>query len=270
MTDDRLEQLKEIARRLRKYCLEMGLAAGGYGAHMGGSLSIIEIVVALYFEIMRYNNSSKLPSDHLILSKGHGILAQYAALVELGIVSEEELATFKQDGSRLTAHPAVNPQLGIDFATGSLGQGLSLGLGQALAIKRQGRDEKVFVILGDGECDEGSIWEAALMAPQFKLDNVVAIVDENKLQFDAPTSKVIDLGNLAEKWRAFGWDVSEVDGHDIRQIVDEINRVQTSPRMIVAHTVKGRGVSFMEDKAEWHNSRLTKTLYKQAMEELGD
>lgn len=248
----------------------MGLAAGGYGAHMGGSLSIIEIVVALYFDVMKYDSGSKLPSDHLILSKGHGILAQYAALAEIGVISEEELSTFKQDGSRLTAHPSVNSQLGIDFATGSLGQGLSLGLGQAIGIKRHDKTERVFVVLGDGECDEGSIWEAALMAPQFKLDNVVAIVDENTLQFDAPTSEVINLGSLAEKWLAFGWDVLEVDGHDIRQIVEALNRPQTAPRAIIAHTDKGKGVSYMEGKAEWHNNRLTRGLYERAMEELGD
>ena len=223
---------------------------------MGGSLSIIEIVVALYFDVMKYDSGSKLPSDHLILSKGHGILAQYAALAEIGVISEEELSTFKQDGSRLTAHPSVNSQLGIDFATGSLGQGLSLGLGQAIGIKRHDKTERVFVVLGDGECDEGSIWEAAPM--------------ENTLQFDAPTSEVINLGSLAEKWLAFGWDVLEVDGHDIRQIVEALNRPQTAPRAIIAHTDKGKGVSYMEGKAEWHNNRLTRGLYERAMEELGD
>lgn len=261
-------ELKNRAASMRKSCLEMGLAAGGYGAHMGGALSAIEIVATLFFRIMRYQDRPYIPYDELIFSKGHGVLAQYAALVELGVIEPEELKTFKQPGSRLTAHPAVDKTLGIDYATGSLGQGLSLGIGQALANKRLGMDARTFVILGDGECDEGSVWEAALMASQFNVDNIVAIVDENGLQFDASTTEVISLGNLASKWDSFGWDVREVDGHDFTQLEEALSELRDRPRAVIARTVKGKGISFMENQPSWHNNVVSRKLYEQAMREL--
>lgn len=270
MTNNEVAELYSVALSMRKSCLRMGLAAGGYGVHIGGALSAIEIVAALYFQVMQYGGESPLPIDHLIFSKGHGVLAQYAALVELGVVTPNELDTFKRNGSRLTAHPAVNSELGIDFATGSLGQGLSLGIGQALGIKRHKGCERVYVIMGDGECDEGSVWEAALFAPQMSLDNITVIIDENRLQFDALTTEVISLGSLRDKWAAFGWEAFDVDGHNVQELVDVLQRQQMKPRAIVAHTIKGKGIDFMENNPEWHNSILTRKLYEQAMEELGE
>lgn len=263
-------KIKLMAKSMRIDCLRMGLAAGGAGAHMGGALSCIEIVAVLYAAIMK-----KLPHsldddrDRFIMSKGHGVQAQYAALRSLGVIDGVELDTFKVDGTRLTAHPSIRKELGIDFATGSLGQGLSLGVGVALALKRKRNTAHVYVLLGDGECDEGSIWEAAMAAAHFGLDNVTVIVDANDIQYDDDVSSVMSLAPLSDKWVAFGWSAVDVDGHDVNELYNALCVSEDGrPRAIIAHTIKGKGVSFMEGDPTWHAQRVTPKLFELAMAEL--
>lgn len=236
---------------------------------MGGSLSIVEIVAVLYFRVMTLKNGDA-PHDRLILSKGHGVQAQYAALHQLGVISGDELDTFKVGNTELTAHAAVNERFGFDFATGSLGQGLSLGVGQALAMRRRRDPSRVFVLLGDGECDEGSVWEAALSAAQFGLDNVVAIIDKNSLQYDDRTENVLKINDMAAVWRSLGWDVVEGDGHDAEFVAHALAESHSQPLALIAHTVKGKGISFMEDDPTWHHNVLSRVLYDAAMNELGE
>lgn len=268
-----LQDFEDIAKEMRADCLVMGLASKGQGIHLGGSFSCIEIMVALYFgrkaiDAMDVNKSSR---DRIILSKGHGVPAQYAAFKELGLVSNEELLSFKQGGTRLTGHPCIELLPGIEFSSGSLGQGLSLGVGAAISLKRaENERSRVFVILGDGECDEGSVWEAAQCAAHYKLDNLVAVVDINDLQYDGPTREILSLGSLPDKFKAFGWDVVEVDGHNVADILEALSRKnQNVPLAVLAHTIKGKGASFAEGVTAWHHGRLTEDLYYQAMEELG-
>ena len=205
----------------------------------------------------------------MILSKGHGALALYPALVEAEIISEEELATFKQDGSRLGGHPTLNGLPGIEFASGSLGQGLSLGVGVCLALKRKNNFEsRVFIFLGDGECDEGSVWEAAASASHFGLNQLVAVVDMNAIQYDGYTLEIMRMEPFEDKWKAFGWDVITIDGHNIGEILDAYSYHGDKPVVILAHTVKGKGISFMENNWKYHNASLPGTLYEKAIEEL--
>ena len=258
-------------REMRKDILKMALAAKREGGHLGGSLSAVEILAALYGGAMRFDPKSPADEtrDRFIFSKGHGVMAQYAAYRQIGLLTEEQILTYKQSGSVVTAHPSLNPDLGVEFSSGSLGQGLSQGVGVALALKRKGNFEsRVFVLLGDGECDEGSVWEAAMAAASYRLDNLVAIVDKNGLQYDGDTEKVLDLGNLAAKWSAFGWDAVDVDGHDVSRLQEGLSRKGEKPLAVIAHTVKGKGVSFMEDVPAWHHGVVTQKIYDQAMAEL--
>lgn len=266
--------LDEIAKAMRADCLKMGRAAKNQGIHLGASFSCIEIMAALYFKrgALDPQKVEDEARDRIILSKGHGVPAQYAAFVELGLIDETELETFKQAESRLTGHPSLGSHLdGIEFSTGSLGQGLSLGVGSALALRRKGNQEaRVYVIMGDGECDEGSVWEAAMSAAHYGLDNLTAIVDANVLQYDGTTDEVMSLGDLAAKFEAFGWKTIEVDGHDCQAVAAALDVVENGqPIAIIAHTVKGKGASFAEGVVSWHHDRLTDKLFMQAMEELG-
>ena len=209
-------------REMRIDLLKMGLAAKSAGAHLGGSLSLVEVMAALYGGVMRFDpaNPQAENRDRLIFSKGHGVMAQYVALKQVGVLTEEELLTYKTTGSVVSAHPSIHQaRLGIDFASGSLGQGLSQGVGVALALRRKQNElVRVFVILGDGECDEGSVWEAAAAAAHYRLNNLIAIIDQNQLQYDGPTAQVLDLSDMTAKWRAFGWEVISVDGHDVEAV----------------------------------------------------
>lgn len=255
---------------MRRDLLKMALAAKGQGAHLGGSLSAVEIMAVLYGGVLRFDRSNPAAEDRdrLIFGKGHGVMAQYVAMKQCGLLTEEQLLTYKQTGSVVSAHPAVNPALGIDFASGSLGQALSLGVGMALGMRRKGNGHRVFVILGDGECDEGSVWEAAASAAHYGLANLVAVVDRNVLQYDGPTEEVMALGDFAGKWRAFGWRVVECDGHDMAAIEVALGTPADQPLCVIANTVKGKGVSFMEGVPTWHHSVLTQKVYDQAMAEL--
>jgi transketolase len=257
-------------RQMRIYALEMSLAAGPVGAHLGGGLSMIEIMAALYFGVLRYDvrNPRWELRDRFILSKGHGALAYYGALSLAGFFDEKYLATFKSNDTFLTGHPHMDLERGIEFSSGSLGQGLSLGVGTALALRsRANQTSRVYVLVGDGELNEGSIWEAAMSAAHFKLSNLTLIVDKNGLQYDGGTPDVLDMGNLAAKWESFGWAALTVDGHDLPALLDALETRHDKPLAIIANTVKGKGVSFMENNRAWHHSRLTQAQFEQAMAE---
>jgi transketolase len=263
----KIKELEKIARKLR-YDIVMMIGAGKPG-HLGGSCSIADIVAVLYFHKMRHN--PKEPKwhdrDRLLLSKGHAALTQYAALARCGYFPEKELKTLKELGTILQGHPEMLRVPGIEANTGSLGQGLSVSCGIALAGKLDKKDYKVYCILGDGEIAEGQIWEASMTAAFYKLDNLVAILDKNEVQATGPIVERYDTNPHGEKWKAFGWQVMEIDGHNIEQIadaLDEADKVKGKPVMIVAHTVKGKGVPFAEGKAQFHHGIMTQEQYETA------
>jgi len=264
-------ELTEIARRLRIRVLHMIVAAKS--SHIGTAYSAIELLVALYFRVLRIDPARPRADDRdrFILSKGHAAAALYATLMERGFFSEALLAGYYQDGGVLPGHADVHGVPGVEVAAGSLGHGLAIAAGMALAAQRDASDRRVFALLSDGECDEGSIWEAALFAAARGLDNLVAIVDYNKLQGMGFVSDVIGLEPLAAKWEAFGWGVREIDGHDLPQIEATLRDAPFTPgkpSMIIAHTVKGKGVSFMENALLWHYRTPDADEYRAALAEL--
>ena len=263
-------ECEEIARKIRINCIEMTHKQGTVGAHIGGSLSLAEIMSVLYGGVLNLGDSNDELHDRLIISKGHGVMAQYAAMKEVGILTEVDLATFKKNDSFLSAHPTRNLEMGFDFASGSLGQGLSLGVGCCLGLRRKENiDTKVYVILGDGECDEGSVWEAAQSASHFSCNNLVAIVDYNHLQYDGEVETVMKLQPFTDRWKSFGWDVELVNGHDVRALYKAMTLSSDRPKVIIADTIKGKGISFMENNPLWHNHALDDEQYAQALIELG-
>ena len=266
-----LEEMAAMAKKLRRHVIKMTGKAGS--GHPGGSLSAAEIVTALYFKYLRHNpaNPGWEDRDRFVLSKGHAAPLLYAALAESGYFDVDELATLRVLGSRLQGHCDMTATLGVEMSSGSLGQGLSFGIGIALAGRLDSRDYRVYVLLGDGECDEGQVWEAAMASAHFKLDNLVAIVDHNKQQIDGWNREVMNLEPLAEKWKAFGWHTIEVDGHDPSQLItafDEAKQVRGRPTVVIAHTIKGKGVSFMENNLEFHGRAPTAAEVERALEEL--
>jgi transketolase len=271
LNDEQFRRLQGIAKQLRRNIVTM-IGCGKPG-HLGGSCSVADIVAVLYFHKMRIKpNDPKWPlRDRFLLSKGHAVLAQYAALVELGYLPKESLPTLKVLGSSLQGHPEMERTPGIEAYTGSLGQGLSVACGMAMAAKLDRQEHRVYCILGDGEIDEGQIWPASMTASFYKLDNLTAIVDKNGLCASGPISQIFDSNPLADKWRAFGWHVIEVDGHDIRQIaaaLDEAEAVKGKPSMLVAGTVKSKGVSFAENQPQFHHGILSREQYDQAVKDL--
>lgn len=268
---NQIAKCRKASKYIRRQVIEMTYATGKTGAHLGGSLSIVELLAGAYAGNIRFkaDDPDWEGRDRVILSKGHAAMALYPALAVAGIIDESELETFKKDGSRLGGHPSLNGLPGIEFASGSLGQGLSLGVGTCLALKRKGNsDSRAFVFLGDGECDEGSVWEAAASAGHYNLNNLVAVVDMNAIQYDGYTNEVMDMSPFEKKWIDFGWDVISIDGHNIEQILDAYDHKSDKPLAVLAHTVKGKGVSFMENNWKYHNASLPKELYDQAIEEL--
>lgn len=266
-----LEEMAAMAKKLRRHVIKMTGKAGS--GHPGGSLSAAEIVTALYFKYLRHNPANPCweDRDRFVLSKGHAAPLLYAALAESGYFDVDELATLRVLGSRLQGHCDMTMTLGVEMSSGSLGQGLSFGIGIALAGRLDSRDYRVYVLLGDGECDEGQVWEAAMASAHFKLDNLVAIVDHNKQQIDGWNREVMNLEPLAEKWKAFGWHTMEVDGHDLSQLItafDEAKQVKGRPTAVIAHTIKGKGVSFMENNPEFHGRAPTAAEVERALEEL--
>jgi transketolase len=266
-------ELKNVANEMRKDIIRMLEAAGS--GHPGGSLSCIDMLTALYFGgAMKHDpeNPKLADRDFLILSKGHAAPALYATLAHAGYFPVEELQTLRKLGSRLQGHPDSNLIPGVEVGTGSLGQGLSIAAGLAAGVRIDGTDQAVFTILGDGECQEGQVWEAATFAAHQKLDNLVAVVDANGLQIDGATTDVCQVGDLGDKFAAFGWDVSRVDGHDIDALVELFKSLKADrsgkPHMVIAATVKGKGVSFMENEAGWHGKAPNAEQAAQALTEL--
>lgn len=261
----------EKARQIRYEVVRM--IGPGNAGHYGGSLSVVDILAVLYFGRMRYNpaDPAMKDRDRLILSKGHAAPAQYAALSIAGFFSTGELTTLKQIGSRLQGHPDLRRLPGIEANTGSLGQGLSIGVGMALANRIRSESSRVYVVLGDGELQEGQVWEAAMAAAHYGLERLTAVVDHNGLQATGMITSRMSLGDLSGKWRAFGWHVCEADGHDVADLnsaFDEADNSTGVPSVIIARTVKGKGVSFIEGIPAYHNGALTSDEHQRALAEL--
>ncbi len=267
-----MSDLKMISANVRKDIIKMlGLAGSG---HPGGSLSSVELLVALYFKHMKFDpkNAADPYRDYFVLSKGHVCPVLYAVLAQLECITPDELCTLRKAGSRLQGHPAKDKDLpGIEISTGSLGYGLSIGAGIAVGLKQKKQDNRVYVLMGDGEQQEGSIWEAAMSAAHYKLDNLCAIVDDNGLQIDGYTKNIMNVAPLAGKYMSFGWNVIEIDGHNLEEVdkaYASFKKYSGKPTAIIAKTVKGKGVSFMENLAEWHGRAPSKELVEKAMAEI--
>jgi transketolase len=266
-----VKELEQMAVTIRCDIIDMICTAAA--GHPGGSLSAADVVTALYFRVMRIDpqNPDWPDRDRFILSKGHACPVWYAALAERGYFDKSHLKTLRQMGSILQGHPDMRKTPGIDMTAGSLGHGLPAGLGMALSGKLQQKDYHVFVIIGDGESQEGSIWEASMAAPRFKLDNLTAILDYNHLQNDYSVDDIMPIHPAVDKWQAFGWHVIDIDGHDMEQVVaalEEAKSYEGKPTMIVANTIKGKGVSYMENVCEWHGKAPCQEEADQALEEL--
>ena len=263
--------LEKIARKIRTHVINMIFEAGS--GHPGGSLSCADMLTVLYFSYMNIQPENPLwdDRDRLILSKGHAAPALYATLAERGYFAVKELQSLRKFGALLQGHPDINIP-GVDVSTGSLGQGISISCGMAIAAKMDNKKFRVYTLIGDGECDEGQIWEAALFASHYKLDNLTVLLDRNGLQIDGPTEKILRLEPLSGKWQEFGWNVIEIDGNKIVSIIealDSAKKCHGRPTVIIAHTLKGKGVSFMEWINAFHGKALSKDEMKIALKELG-
>lgn len=268
--NNEIQKIKDLSIEIRKNILTMSLAAGASSSHFGGSLSTVEILATLYNSVIKFDVSKPLweDRDRFILSKGHACLGYYSVLCEKGYFKKEDLNLFEKNDSFLLGHPVINKEMGIEFSNGSLGMGLSLGVGVALAAKKNKKNYRVFVLIGDGECNEGSVWEASMSAPHFKLDNLTVILDNNRLQQTGSNEDIMSSSNLASKWKSFNWDVQEIDGHDISQILTSFQHTSEKPKLILAKTVKGKGFSFSENNNDWHHKILSKTQHEEALKEL--
>jgi transketolase len=268
----KLETLSQMADEIRLDCLRMGLNTGVNGAHFGGGLSLVEIMAVLYGHVMRIDPSKPRweERDRFILSKGHGAMAYYAALKQVGFVTDEELMTFKSNDTFLYGHPSMNVERGIEFSSGSLGLGLALGVGTALGLRLKDIDQpRVYVLLGDGECNEGSVWESAISAAHFGLTNLTVVIDKNGLQYDGATESILNMGDLARKFESFGWSAFVVNGHDIGELLTVFENRTDRPIAIVANTVKGKGVPYMENNAVWHHNRLSQKQFDDIVKDSG-
>jgi transketolase len=273
LSSARERELSETARRLRVEVLRMTARAGS--GHPGGSLSAADIMACLYFEVMRLDpERPDWPErDRFVLSKGHAAPVLYAALALRGFFPRRLLATLRQVGSPLQGHPHMRAVPGVEVSTGSLGQGLSMACGMALAARLDRSPGRVYCLLGDGESQEGMVWEAAAAASHYGLGNLTALLDRNGLQIDGRTEEVMSVEPVRARWEAFGWRVREVNGHSVAEIVTALREAQSSaekPSMIVCHTVKGKGVSFMEDKVEWHGKAPNAEQLARALADLGE
>jgi len=271
MENGLLPQLQNRAQILRRDIIAMIGAAGS--GHPGGSLSAADLIATLYFHLLRHRPSEPdwPDRDRFILSKGHGAPALYAALARTGYFPVKELETLRKFGSPLQGHPEKGKLPGVEASTGSLGQGISIGAGMALAGRLDGKDYRVYVLMGDGEANEGQVWEAAMFAAHYRLDHLTVILDANRQQLDGWTEEILDIEPLSEKWRAFGWHVVDIDGHDLSQIlraVDEAKGTAGKPTLILARTTKGKGVSFMENNLEFHGMAPTREQLAAALKEL--
>ncbi len=273
MTKDQIKNLKKKASEARKLMVETLICAGC--GHPGGAFSSIDVMTALYFDVMKIdpNNPRWEERDRFILSKGHSSIGLYTVLHLRGFMSKEMLLTFRQDNSPLCGHPDMHKVAGVEMSTGSLGHGLSVGVGLAVSGKMDSKGYRVFVLMGDGETQEGSIWEAAMFASHHRLDNLIGVVDRNMLQIDGNTENILALEPYKAKWEAFGWNVAEIDGHDFEQITASLRQTPLTagkPTLILANTVKGKGISFMEHNVAWHGGGLKGEQANIALKEVND
>ncbi len=268
---DRMEtELEKMAKRIRRAAIDMAFASGNNGAHLGGSLSCVEIMTVLYGKVLKLNpeNPTWQERDRFLPSKNHCVLSHFPALAERGYLRREELMEFQMDGGRMTGYPR-NPDIGLEYSGGSLGMALSAGIGMALALRERKSTARVFVLVGDGELNEGSIWEGFMSAAQYQLDNLVVIIDRNHLSYDGDTEEIMGIAPIDEKMKSFNWHVHTCDGHSIHELLRCFEQLQSGkPNVIIADTVKGKGISFMENRPEWHHSRLSKAQYEAACKEL--
>tara|TARA_B100000989_G_scaffold298865_1_gene290588 strand:- start:6698 stop:7528 length:831 start_codon:yes stop_codon:yes gene_type:complete len=263
--------IKEFAFEMRKNILKMALDAGASSSHFGGGLSIVEILSVLYCKYI--NNQKKNNQENqnrFILSKGHGVLPYYSALYQKGFLKNDDLKLFEKTGGKLFGHPVMNRDFGIEFSTGSLGIGIGLAVGLSLANKLKKRDNKVYVVIGDGECNEGSVWEAAMCASHHNLTNLTVILDNNGFQQTGSNNQISNSVNLASKWKSFGFEVINVDGHNINQLIEAFEKKTAFPKILIAKTIKGKGFSFSENNNEWHHKVLTSNTYNEALKELNE
>lgn len=267
------EYIRELAWKIRNNVLDMTYHSGVEGGHIGGALSCAEILATLYGSEMNIDPQNPVAPerDRFILSKGHVSLAHYAVLKECGFLSQEDLDTFENNGSLFSTHEIESTEHGIEVTSGSLGYGLSIGVGAALFAHTHNQRNRIFVLLGDGECNEGPIWEAAMAASKYKLDNLIAIVDKNGLQLDGLTNEVMPISNMEQVFKGFGWKTIVIDGHDISAITEAVHETITGrPTVIIAETIKAKGIPSIEGKPGWHHAHITKEQYlefKQALEE---
>jgi len=275
MENDKLiNQIRDKTELMRRDSIEMGYAAGGQGAHFGPALSCMDIVATLFFGVMHHDpKNPEMPDrDRFVMSKGHACLAYYAALIETGYIPRDMIPQFKGNNSILCGHPSMNVQYGIEVSTGSLGSGLPIACGMAMAAKHKGEAHKVYCIVGDGECNEGIIWEAAFNAAKYKLDNLIVIVDINSFQLSGTTSDVMPI-NLDALWHAAGWDVSCIDdGNDVAEVLQKITEAKNAaggkPHVILTKTTKGKGISFMENNLKFHATPINEEQYQHAIADL--
>lgn len=271
VSDARLKELKEEAYKIRRHVLEMTTEAGS--GHPGGSLSCVDVITALYFHVLRHNPEDPYwkERDRFVLSKGHAAPTLYAALAESGYFDPSKLKDLRKIGDPLQGHPDRNRLPGVENSSGSLGNGLAQANGMALAGKIDDSDYQVYCLVGDGECDEGLIWESAMLSSHYKLDNLTAIVDRNGLQIDGPTERVMSIEPIAAKWKSFGWEVLEVNGHDLDQIIgalESAKQTKGKPTVVIAHLIKGKGVASKEWVTSFHGKPLSKEECEKALKEL--
>jgi len=266
-----LKELEIHSARIRKNIIELAFKSGK-SSHIGGSLSMVEILSTLYGSILKYNVDfpESDDRDRFILSKGHGALALYCTLYEFGYLDDNQFYSYMKNGSDFIAHPIMNVCCGIESSNGSLGHGLSMGVGISLAARLKEKDFKTFILIGDGECNEGSVWEAAMAASNYKLNNLTAIIDRNNMQNDGESKDVLQYNNFEKTWESHGWDVKSIDGHNIVELYEslKLDKKLETPRVVIANTIKGKGISFMENVASWHHGRLTEATHKIAIAEL--
>jgi transketolase len=266
------KDLKSHAANIRRSILRIAEQSSG-PSHIGGSFSIVEILTYLYGHYLniKIDDPRWMQRDRFILSKGHAALGFYVALTEFGIMPESVLESYKKDESKIIAHPIQDLDFGIESSNGSLGHGLAFGVGLAWATRAKNQENRIVVLLGDGECNEGSVWEAAMSAAHLQLTNITAIVDANGLQSDGTTESVMKINQIENVWKSFGWEALKINGHDFTEIDKAFKTSQTisAPVVIIAETTKGKGVSFMENNNEWHHGRITQTLLEQAVSEIG-
>ena len=264
------KELEDLAKKMRYSALEMSFNSG-QATHLGGGLSIIDIMAVLYGKILSPKINKKIDhKNRFILSKGHGVLGLLSALHCVGILSKEEIMTFQTNGSKYIAHPIMNEKAQIESSNGSLGQGLSMGIGIALSYVKKNKNGNIYVLVGDGECYEGSIWEAAISAVDLNLDNITVIVDCNGFQNDGPVGKAMKYESIFNKWSGFGWECIKCDGHNIQEIIKCFsNKKKGVPKVVLAKTIKGKGIKFMENNNDWHHNRLSQKLFEEAIKDLG-